>query len=120
MRKEINKTNKTQNTQNIPQLEVVVNKSSQVQVEIEIENHVKSIRALIRKLRPQERQKYFNGLLSHLLTAKVEYPLQNVNASQLMNHSEDFQALSQEHLELIREMSCKLQDLYVRSGDAFD
>jgi hypothetical protein len=120
MRKEINNSRTTESTQSIPQLRIVENETNRVHVEIEIENHVKSIRALIRKLRPSERQKYFNGLLNHLLNKEVEYPISNLNSKLQDQETDDFQALSSEHLELIREMSCKLQDLYVRNGDVLE
>lgn len=120
MRKQINKITSTENTNFRTQLHIVETESNRVHVEIEIENHVKSIRALVNKLRPQERQKYFNGLLSHLLTKEVEYPLRNVNSSRVTCDNEDFSKLSGNDLELIRELSCKLQDLYLKSGDVLE
>lgn len=119
MRKEINKLN-TSSERDFPKLKVVENHTNHVHVEIEIENHVKSIRSLIQKLNPVDRQKYFNGLLNHILCKQVEYPQQKQIKSQSVQVNDDFSNLSTDDLELIRELSCKLQDLYVRNGDTLD
>ena len=39
---------------------------------------------------------------------------------QISNVSDDFSQLSVDDLDLIRELSVKLQDLYVRTGDVMD
>lgn len=119
MRKEINKLNTT-TTRDFPKMKVVENQTNHVHVEIEIENHVKSIRSLIQKLNPVDRQKYFNGLLNHILCKQVEYPQPKSNKKQSVNVTDDFSTLSTDDLDLIRELSCKLQDLYVRNGDTLD
>ncbi|MBK7572112.1 MAG: hypothetical protein IPI10_10945 [Bacteroidetes bacterium] len=96
------------------------NQTNHVHVEIEIENHVKSIRSLIQKLNPADRQKYFNGLLNHILCKQIEYTQTKSIKNQKVNVSDDFSQLSTDDLDLIRELSCKLQDLYVRNGDTMD
>ena len=82
---------------------------SRVQVEIEIDRHVKIIRSLIQKLHPAERQQYFAGLLSHLLTQSPEYPFPKY---QKKEEEIDFSALSANDLELIKELSQKLEELH--------
>jgi len=119
MRKEINKLN-TSTERDFPKLKVVENQTNHVHVEIEIENHVKSIRSLIQKLNTADRQKYFNGLLNHILCKQIEYPQTKSIKNQKVNVSDDFSQLSTDDLDLIRELSCKLQDLYVRNGDTMD
>ena len=119
MRKEINKLNTT-TTKDFPKLRVVENQANHVHIEVEIESHVKSIRSLIKKLNPVERQRYFNGLLDHILSKEIEYPQAKQQKNQMAKVNDDFSALSVDDLDLIREMSCKLQDLYVRTGDVKD
>src|SRR4051812_6705374 len=118
MRKEIKLNSSTE--REFHHLKVVENKSNQVQVEIEIENHVKSIRTLIMKLNPADRQRYFNGLLDHILSKEIQYPTTKSLQKQEVKSSDDFSNLSTDDLELIRELSCKLQDLYIRTGDVMD
>jgi hypothetical protein len=118
MRKEIKLNTTTQ--RDFPQLKVVESKANHVQVEIEIENHVKSIRALIMKLNPVDRQRYFNGLLDHILTKDIQYPNRKEAKKQIVNSNDDFSNLSTDDLDLIRELSCKLQDLYIRGGDVLE
>ena len=86
----------------------------QTRIEFEIERHVKSIRALIHKLRPLERQRYFEGLLSHLLSQPINYPYNKANAK---NESSDYSSLSKQELALVRELSIKIEELYRHSGD---
>jgi hypothetical protein len=112
MRK-IKTKNSTSTTEYQPVLNVVDSTSTRVQLEFEIENHIKSIRALIEKLRPGERQKYFNGLLTHLLNQPVQVPL--VKATRV--NDEDLSQLSVQNLTLIREMSFKLEELYRITDD---
>lgn len=119
MRKDNTKANIE--TQSVQHLKVVQTERHSVQVELEIENHVRSIRTLINKLHPVERQKYFNGLLNHLLHEDVSYPFgKGMKADKTRTASNDFSNLSHDDLELIRELSCKLQDLYAHSGDTID
>ncbi|MBL0102773.1 MAG: hypothetical protein IPP51_02790 [Bacteroidetes bacterium] len=119
MRKDIHRENVS--VESIQHLKVVETERHPVQVELEIENHVHSIRALIQKLHPTERQKYFDGLLNHLLHQDVQYPFGNPMAVQRKKkETQDFSRLNGDDLELIRELSCKLQDLYAHSGDVVD
>jgi hypothetical protein len=91
-------------------LKIVVVESNQAQIEFEIERNIKKIRTLINKLRPAERQKYFNGLLSHILDEPVEPA--NHPASKKINSDKDYSALSYEELILIEELSIKMEQLY--------
>ena len=91
-------------------LKVVVVETNHVQIEHEIERHIKKIRTLINKLRPAERQKYFNGLLSHILDEPVEATIHPANRK--MNSDADYSALSYEELILIEELSIKMEQLY--------
>ncbi len=104
-RGKINRDVKTEPTS----LKVVVVETNQVQIEQEIELHIKKIRTLINKLRPAERQKYFNGLLSHILDEPVET---SFHPSKKVNTDKDYSALSYEELLLIEELSIKMEQLY--------
>jgi len=111
MRKQ--KNTQQSNVKDFPQLKVVETSNDQAHVEIEIDRHVKSIRALIRKLRPVERQRYYDGLLSHILSQPVEYPgPKNKNED-----SYDFCNLSVNDLSLIRELSVKIHEIYRIEGE---
>ena len=111
MRKEKN-TSPTHEKNSV--MKVVEPTVDQTRIEFEIERHVRSIRALIQKLRPLERQRYFEGFLSHLLSQPVNYPYKKADAK---NHSNDYSSLSKHELELVRELSHKIEELYRHSGD---
>ena len=96
------------------------NQTNHVHIEVEIESHVKSIRSLIQKLNPVDRQRYFDGLLNHILSKEIEYPQPKSPVKALTKVNDDFSKLSVNDLDLIRELSVKLQDLYVRTGDVMD
>ena len=106
MRKEKNTTNFKE--QHVPVLKIVNAGSNDSHLELEIERHVKSIRALIRKLQPMERQRYYDGLLSHILSQPVDYPRKNLDP----DASYDFCNLSYNELSLIKELSVKIHELY--------
>jgi hypothetical protein len=91
-----------------PSMKVVEASNEQAQIEFEIDRQVKSIRALIRKLRPVERQRYYDGLLSHILSQPVEYPPRNSTPKE----SYDYANLSYNELSLIKELSLKINELY--------
>jgi hypothetical protein len=111
MRKEKNTDHSHVNQQ--PSLKVVDVSKDQSQLEREIDMHVNSIRALIKRLRPLDRQKYYEGLLSHLLSQPIEYPLKKVKKEE----SFDYCNLSIEDLSLIKELSVKIHELYRISED---
>ena len=94
-------------------MKVVEVSSDQSRLEYEIDLQVKSLRALIRKLRPLDRQKYYDGLLSHLLSQPVDYP--PVKGEK--NQSFDYCNLSFNELSLIKELSVKVHELYRISED---
>ena len=79
-------------------------------IEREIEDHVNSIKSLINKLRPSDRQFYFSGLLSHILTSKINYPTGPIDVS---TDEMDYNALSDNELNLLRELSSNIQRLYL-------
>jgi membrane-associated HD superfamily phosphohydrolase len=81
-------------------------------IEREIDQHVQSIRALINKLRPSDRQQYFNGLLNHLLMNETNYPLTLDTSS---TSDADFSCLSEKELDLIRELSSTLHRLHLEA-----
>ena len=110
MRKEKNTGNTEKQTSIIKVIDV---SSDQHQLEIEIDRQVKSLRALIRKLQPIERQRYFDGLLSHMLSQPVTYP----EVSSHVNDSYDYCNLSVNELALIKELSVKVHELYHLTGD---
>ena len=66
-------TAKTESTS----LKVVVVNTDQTRIELEIEKHIKKIKSLILKLRPPERQKYFQGLLSHIVSEPYDVSVSN-------------------------------------------
>jgi hypothetical protein len=92
----------------MPVLKVVNASVHDSQLEFEIERHVKSIRTLIGKLRPLERQRYYDGLLSHILSRPIDYP-SKMNSN---DDSYDYCNLSYNELSLIRELSMKIHELY--------
>lgn len=91
-------------------LKVVVVENNQVQIELELEKHIKKIRTLIYKLRPAERQKYFSGLLSHILDEPVMPTGHHITKK--IDSEKDYSALSHEELMLIEELSIKMEQLY--------
>lgn len=107
---EMHKENTTNNfrERQSPALKVVDLSQDQSQIEFEIERQVKSIRALIQRLKPIERQKYFDGLLSHILSQPVNYH----ESDTYVNDSYDYCNLSVDELSLIRELSVKIHELY--------
>lgn len=94
-------------------------------VEKQMDRHVKSIESLIKKLRPSERQKYFQGMLAHILsipmndeviTAKNLYGRQPTSITQQV----DYNKLGEKELYLLQEMSSKLEQLHrLSSGETF-
>jgi hypothetical protein len=93
-------------------LKVVVVENDQARIEREIERNIERIRSLISKLRPSERQKYFDGLLSHLLSEPLELPVMKVSTKNKLNAQNDYSKLSVEELKLIEELSIKMEQLY--------
>jgi hypothetical protein len=113
MRKEKNTSNSSE--KHMPVLKVVETTQDSSRLEFEIDRHVKCIRALIQRLRPVERQRYYDGLLSHLLSQPVDYPFPKVDKKQ---HNTDYSNLTTHELSLIRELSVKIEELYRHSdGD---
>jgi hypothetical protein len=110
MRKEKNTGNAEKQ---IPVLKVIDVSTDQHQLELEIDRQVKGLRALIKKLRPVERQRYFDGLLSHMLSQPVSYPETPTH----VNDSYDYCNLSVNELALIKELSVKVHELYRVTGD---
>ncbi len=97
-------------------MKVITIEQDRKQIETEIDRHVKSIQSLIQRLGPPERQKYYNGLLSHLLAEEVNYPIvkrQTGNST----ISRDYSRLSEHELQLIRELSSQINQLYNHLGD---
>ena len=93
-----------------PSLRVVVVDKDQATIESEIERHVKVIRSLIQKLRPTDRQKYFDGLLSHI----IDEPS---NVSKGWNQTtrwqrSDYSNLTVRELGLLEELSEKMEHMY--------
>ncbi len=99
-----------------PILKVITIVQDRKQIETEIDRHVKSIQSLILKLGPPERQKYYNGLLSHLLAEEVSYPMPS-HTSKHVKMERDYSRLSENQLQLIRELSTQINSLYNNIGD---
>ena len=97
-------------TRNQPEtnLRVVVVDKDQATIESEIERHVKVIRSLIQKLRPTDRQKYFDGLLAHIIDEPSDTNWKN--GSQWMR--KDYSNLTVRELGLLEELSEKMEQMY--------
>ena len=106
----------TNTTREQAPLTIVKTGESQAHLEREIDQHINNIRALIRQLRPSERQRYYNGLLSHILSEPVE---PSFHPTRIDRQEEQSTNLSKEHLELIREMAVKREQMY-RVMDGYD
>ena len=104
------------NETHTPILKVITIPNDRKQIETEIDRHVKSIQSLIQRLGPPERQKYYNGLLSHLLAEEVNYPMDMKNCNK-PNQDRDYSRLSENELQLIRELSSQINCLYNNIGD---
>ena len=94
-------------------MKVIETNYDRTHLEFEIHRHVKSIRALIHRLRPLERQRYYDGLLSHLLLQPLEYPFAKPEGQKTYY---DFSNLTVRELELVKELSVKMEELYRQSG----
>lgn len=91
-------------------LKVVVVKNDQTHVEQEIEKHIKKIKALIQKLRPPERQKYFLGLLSHIVSEPTDFTTSM--SHQRLNFDIHPTRLTSNEMQLLEELSMKMEQLY--------
>ncbi len=101
-------------TQGEPVMKIITIAHDRKQIETEIDRHVKSIQSLIQRLGPPERQKYYNGLLSHLLAEDVNYPARPEGKMKASKSSpeHDYSRLSDNELQLIRELSAQINNLY--------
>jgi len=107
-----------QDVQNLPELTIIHVAQDRGRIEMEIDQHVKSIRSLINRLRPTERQKYFHGLLHHMLNAPEEHQMKSVTTTSTNKNQEiSYSNLSQNDLVLIRELSTKMEELYRNMDD---
>lgn len=91
-------------------LKVVVVNNDQKLIEQEIENHIKKIKSLILKLRPAERQKYFQGLLSHIVSEPFDYS--STSSHKKLNFDIQPTRLSADEMKLLEELSMKMEQLY--------
>ena len=87
----------------------VVHTTGTKNTEREIDSYVKSIRALISKLTPTERQKYYNGLLAFILNEQIEMT-QEGNKKKIAES--DYTTLTVRELNLLEELSMRMQQLY--------
>ena len=94
------------------QLSIVRNAGTK-NIEREIDGYVKSIRALISKLTPTERQKYYNGLLAFILNEQIEM---GTETSKRKINENDFTKLTIRELNLLEELSLRMQQLYRTMG----
>ena len=96
-------------------LRIVVVDKDQATIESEIERHVKVIRSLIQKLTPNDRQKYFDGLLAHIIDEPVK-------ASEGWGKNTrwqrtDYSNLTVRELSLLEELSDKMEQMYRIMGN---
>lgn len=91
----------------------IVHSTGTKNIEREIDGYVKGIRALIAKLTPTERQKYYNGLLAFILNEQVEM---SSEANQKKIEESDFTKLTERELGLLQELSMRMQQLYRTMG----
>jgi hypothetical protein len=89
-------------------LKVVQVNTNQALIEQEIEKQIRKIRSLIKKLRPAERQKYFDGFLSHILNETT----QTNTAPQKLVFDIRPPQLSVDEMKLLEELSVKMEELY--------
>jgi hypothetical protein len=87
----------------------IVHAAGPKNIEREIDGYVKSIRTLISKLTPTERQKYYNGLLAFILNEQVEMSMEG---NQKKIEESDFTKLTVRELNLLEELSLRMQQLY--------
>ena len=92
-------------------LRVVVVDKDQATIESEIERHVKVIRSLIQRLMPADRQKYFDGLLAHILDEPVQAAAPAWNTNSKWQRS-DYSNLTIRELSLLEELSEKMETMY--------
>jgi hypothetical protein len=105
--------NNRSNNQSINSLRVVFVDQDQAMVEREIGKHVRVIRSLIDKLGPVDKQKYFDGLLSHIIDEPADSG--NVPTSVKRNNGfmkQDYSRLSIRELALLEELSGKMEEMY--------
>jgi hypothetical protein len=81
---------------------------------MEVDRQIKTLRALIKKLQPIERQRYFDGLLSYMLSQPIDF----TDYGGHVNDSYDYCNLSVNELSLIKELSVKVHELYHLTGDS--
>jgi hypothetical protein len=103
---------KGESTEKTGNMIVVENKSTNI--EREVDQYVKGIRALIKKLSPAERQKYYNGMLAFIVNEQIELTEESQTKA---IEKKDFSKLSLKELGLLEEMSAKMQQLYNLVGD---
>ena len=82
-------------------------------IEREVDSYVKSIRVLIGKLTPTERQKYYNGLLAFILNEQIEM---SSEGNEKKIEQSDFTKLTARELNLLEELSMRMQQLYRTMG----
>jgi hypothetical protein len=109
----------TQKSLSTPKLEIVDKTQDRPKVEMEIESHIRHIRSLINKLHPVERQKYYDGFLTHLLNRQPVYP-PTMKSNGDADQNPDLSVLSNDELQLIRELSIKMEDMYRTIGDTME
>jgi|GEM_PF-5648797 len=91
----------------------VVRTAGTKNIEREIDGYVKSIRVLIGKLTPTERQKYYNGLLAFILNEQIEM---SSDGNKKKIDESDFTKLTVRELNLLEELSLRMQQLYRTMG----
>lgn len=105
----------SEQTNSAPEMKVINTEQNRGYVEFEIDRHVKSIHALITKLVPSDRQKYYDGLLSYLLAEPIEVPLA-LHQPNPISKEHDYSNLNEKDLALIRELSQQMELLYRTTG----
>jgi hypothetical protein len=93
-------------TSSDPHTTLTVVENKWTNIEREIDQHVKGIRALISKLHPAEKQKYFNGLLAFIVNEQIDL------TEKLGTPEADYSKLTTTELTILEELSSKMQELY--------
>jgi hypothetical protein len=104
------KNTNSQDTRHIPEMKIISMDNEHVRIEREIDQYVQHIQWLIRKLTPSDRQKYYSGLLSYILSEPVNIPVKFKTPYRHVEH--DYSKLTVNELQLIRELSSKMEELY--------
>jgi hypothetical protein len=94
------------------QPKMVIVRNDDAMLSQQIDQHLKSIKALIKKATPAEKQQYYQGLLNHILTMPYEQDANGNYSIPQIAERKPKDNLNVDDLALIQEMSFKLEELH--------